>query len=51
MTLIMNEIEEVEDELRIAEHNLWVAKTNVEDREEEVSRIRAKLEKMRAKNA
>lgn len=43
MPEIMDEIEELESELEIAKHNLWVAKTHVEDRQDEVNKIETKL--------
>jgi len=46
MTELMNEIECQEDEVRIAEHNLWVAKTNVEDYQEQLNIAKRKLIKM-----
>jgi len=39
----MNKLEELQDDLRIAEHNLWVAKTVVEDMETEVRNNMTKI--------
>ena len=48
MTELMNEIECQEDEVRIAEHNLWVAKTNVEDYQEQLDIAKRKLIKIKS---
>lgn len=44
---MMNEVEEIEANLKVAEHNLYVAKTHVQDRQEEVNRLKSKLEKLK----
>lgn len=43
----MNEIESQEDEVRIAKHNVWVAKTNLEDYEEQLINEKRKLIKLK----
>lgn len=39
----MNEREKIESDIEIAKHNVWVAKTHVQDREEELATLRWKL--------
>jgi len=39
----MTEIESLEFDLKIAEHNLWVAQTVVEDKEYEVDKIKSQI--------
>lgn len=39
----MNKLEELQDDLRIAEHNVWVAKTVVVDYESEVTMNKLKI--------
>jgi hypothetical protein len=41
--MIMNRLEELQDDLRIAEHNVWVAKTVVDDMETEVRNAQTKI--------
>lgn len=43
---IMNEREELESDIEIAKHNVWVAKTHVQDREEELATLRWKLKQL-----
>jgi hypothetical protein len=42
----MTEAEGIEQDIEIAIHNVWVARTNLEDYEEELERLNAKLYKL-----